>query len=110
MEQALLVVTHVPDAAIADAIARCLVEHRLAACINCLPGVKSVYRWQGKVEEALEVSLMIKTTRTCYAEPEAAIIAMHPYDLPEILVFPIDGGWPPYLDWIAKETKRDSNV
>lgn len=110
MEQVLLVVTNVPDAATGDAIARNLVEHKLAACVNCLPGVKSIYQWQGKVEQASEVTLLIKTTRSRYAELEAAIKSMHPYQVPEIIALPLACGWPPYLDWIVKETKRDLHV
>ena len=107
MEQVLLVVTNVPDEAAAAAIARYLVEHGLAACVNCLPGVKSLYRWQGAVEEAGEISLSIKTTRRRYAELEAAIKSMHPYQVPEIIALPVECGWQPYLDWIMKETNKD---
>jgi periplasmic divalent cation tolerance protein len=110
MEQVLLVMTNVPDAATADAISRYLVEHKLAACVNCLPGVKSIYQWQGLVEEADEISLMIKTTRACYSELEAAIKSRHPYQVPEIVALPIALGWPPYLEWIVRVTKKDTHV
>lgn len=110
MEQSILVMTNVPDDAVAMDMARRLVKQNLAACVNRLPGVRSIYRWQGVVEEADEVTLFIKTTQKCYAELEAAIKALHPYQVPEIIVLPIVGGSQPYLDWIAHETKKDVNV
>jgi periplasmic divalent cation tolerance protein len=110
MDEVLIVSTNVPNSAIADSMARHLVEHRLAACVNCLAGVKSIYQWQGQIEEADEISLVIKTTRARYTELEAAIKSMHPYQVPEIIALPIALGLPPYLDWIVKETKKDLHV
>ncbi|MEN3292750.1 MAG: periplasmic divalent cation tolerance protein [Burkholderiales bacterium] len=110
MEQALLVLTNVPDAPVATKIARQLVEQRLAACVNVLPQVQSIYRWQGMIEEAGELTLLIKTTQARYTELEAAIKALHPYDVPEIIAMPIIQGLPHYLDWIVQETKKDLNV
>jgi periplasmic divalent cation tolerance protein len=107
MQQALLVLTNVPDAAVAKTIARRLVEQRLAACVNILPGVQSVYQWQGAIEEASEVTLLAKTVQARYAELEAAIKAAHPYEVPEIIALPITTGLPQYLDWITEETKKD---
>jgi periplasmic divalent cation tolerance protein len=110
MEQALLVITNLPDAALAQTLARQLVEKKLAACVNIMPSVKSIYRWQGMIEEANEISLLIKTMQASYPQLEEAIKAAHPYDLPEIIALPIAAGWPGYLDWIAQETKKDTNV
>jgi periplasmic divalent cation tolerance protein len=110
MQAALLVLTNVPDAATARVIARGLVELRLAACVNILPGVQSVYQWQGATEEANEVTLLVKTVRGRYAEVEAAIRAAHPYEVPEIIALPIEGGLPQYLDWLAQETKKEVDV
>lgn len=110
LEQALLVITNLPDAALANAFARQLVEQKLAACVNILPGVKSIYRWQGAIEEANETCMLIKTTQLAYAPLERAIKAAHPYDLPEIIAVPIAAGWPAYLDWITQETKKDLHV
>ena len=110
MEQALLVITNLPDAVLAGALARQLVEQGLAACVNTLAGVKSVYRWQGAIEEANETCLLIKTTQSAYSQLELAIKAAHPYDLPEIIAIPIVAGWPPYLDWITQETKKGLHV
>lgn len=103
----LLVLSNVPDEKIAGDIARRLVEQDLAACVNILPGVRSIYRWQNAVEEALEVTLLIKTVQSRYAEVEHAIKAMHPYDVPEIIALPIAAGLPAYLEWIAKTTRDD---
>lgn len=110
MEQAILVLTNVPDAPSAAALGRQLVEQKLAACVNHVPGVQSIYRWQDTIEEASEVTLFIKTTQARYSELEAAIKAFHPYQLPEIIAIPIAGGLSQYLDWIALETKKDVNV
>lgn len=89
-----------PDAATAEQIARLLLERRLAACVNILPGLTSVYRWQGEVESAQECLLLIKTGAEHYAAIEACIRSHHPYELPEIIAFSIDQGLPAYLQWI----------
>ncbi len=103
-EQVLLVMSNLPDRASARSLARALVDARLAACVNVLPGVESVYRWQGAVEQAEEVTLLVKTTRRQYAQLQQAIIAAHPYDLPEVIALPIADGHPAYLHWVAAET------
>jgi periplasmic divalent cation tolerance protein len=102
--QAMLVLTNVPDADAARTIGCTLVEERLAACVNCLPNVTSFYRWQGALEEATEITLLIKTRPERYAEVEAMIRQLHPYELPEIIGFDLDQGLPDYLRWIAQET------
>jgi periplasmic divalent cation tolerance protein len=105
MSEPLLVLTNCPDEAAAQRIALTLVEQRLAACVNRLPAVHSTYRWQGAVEHAVEVPLLIKTTRERYPELEAAIRSLHPYSVPEIIALPIAGGFAPYLRWIDDETQ-----
>lgn len=110
MQQALVVLVNMPDEATATALARRLVVMRVAACVNLLPTVRSVYQWQGAVEEANEVPLLIKTTQARYAELEAAIKAAHPYEIPEIIALPITAGLPEYLGWLASETKKDMDV
>lgn len=102
--ETLLVLTNCPDEATANAIALALVEEKLAACVNILPRVQSVYRWQGAVESASEIPLLIKSTVGRYAELEAAIRARHPYDVPEIIALPITQGLPAYMNWVATET------
>lgn len=100
----LLVLTNLPDVASAQALATLLVDQRLAACVNLLAPARSTYRWQGKVETAEEVPLLIKTVAARYDEVEAAIKANHPYELPEIIAIPISHGLPGYLAWLAAET------
>ncbi|CAN5248872.1 divalent-cation tolerance protein CutA [soil metagenome] len=103
-QQVILVTTNMPDVQSAQELARKLVECRLAACVNYFPGVQSVYRWQGAIEEASEVGLAIKSTQAQYPALEAAIKTMHPYDLPEIIAMPVVIGSPKYLDWVVQET------
>jgi periplasmic divalent cation tolerance protein len=100
----LLVFTNAPDRTVAMRIAQALVESRLAACVNVLSGCTSVYRWQGAIENADELPMIIKTRVGRYAEVEAAIRRLHPYELPEILAVPVVHGLPEYLDWVAEET------
>ncbi len=93
-----------PDRETARTIAAALVERQAAACVNILPGVTSVYRWQGAVEQAEEWLLLIKTTRDRYPDLEADIRARHPYEVPEIIAVPIDRGLPDYLRWVGDNT------
>ena len=101
---AILILSTVPDAETAERIASVLVEAKLAACVNILPAVRSVYRWRGAVEKAEENQLLIKTTAARYREVEEAIRAHHPYEVPEIIVLPVTGGLPAYLRWLTDET------
>lgn len=110
MEEVLLAITTLPDTASAQALAARLVELRVAACVNVLAPCRSVYRWQGKVENTEEVPLLIKTTAARYADLEAAIRAAHPYDLPEIVALPVTRGLPDYLAWVAAETAADKTI
>ena len=103
----LLVLTNAPDAATADALAQALVEAQLAACVNVLAPCRSVYRWQGVVEHASEVPLLIKTTAACYPALEALIRERHPYELPEVVAVDVQGGLPGYLDWVAASCRPD---
>jgi periplasmic divalent cation tolerance protein len=100
----MIVITNVPDRAVADKIAHALVDQKLAACVNILAPCSSVYRWQGNVETATEIPLLIKTRADIYAEVEAAIKDLHPYELPEIVAVPVVQGSPEYLDWINGST------
>lgn len=101
----LLVFTNLPDRDSAAALARRLVENRLAACVNVLSGCTSVYRWKGEFESAEEVPVLIKTQTERYAELERAIRANHPYEVPEIIAIPVGSGLPEYLDWVRQETR-----
>jgi periplasmic divalent cation tolerance protein len=102
--QALLILTNLPDEASAQTLAAALVDERLAACVSVLAPCRSIYRWQGKVESAQEVPLLIKSTVAGYPALEAAIRAQHPYELPEIIAVPIAHGLPEYLNWVVAET------
>jgi len=102
-----LVLTTCPDAQTADALATALVEERLAACVNVLPGIRSIYRWQGAVERDDEVLLLIKTTADRQDELVARLETLHPYELPEALAVEAVGGLAAYLDWVAEQTRDD---
>lgn len=104
MSQAIVVLTNLPDLVSAEALAQNLVESHLAACVNILPAVQSIYRWQGKLERTTECSLLIKTIDMHYHEVQRAIVAAHPYAVPEIISLPITVGLPAYLDWLTNET------
>jgi periplasmic divalent cation tolerance protein len=84
----------------AEHIAHRLVEQRLAACVNIVPGVQSIYRWQGKVESGAEVLMVIKTNADLVSEVESTIANLHSYDVPEFLVFPVFAGSHAYLAWL----------
>lgn len=101
----LLVLTNLPDQQTAQTLAHQLVEQKLAACVNILSPCTSIYRWQGKIENAQEIPLLIKTTDTVYPALEKAIREMHPYELPEIVQVPLSGGLPAYIQWLIGETK-----
>ncbi len=102
MSDALLVFCTCPETAVAERLAETLVGERLAACINILPGLTSVYRWQGQVEHAQEVLLLAKTTADRYPALETRLRALHPYELPEIVAVPLTAGLPAYLNWLAE--------
>jgi periplasmic divalent cation tolerance protein len=89
-----------PDKDSAQAMATLLIEKQLAACVNILPNLTSIYRWQGQIECAEELLLIIKTRKDVYALLEEAIKQHHPYEVPEIIALPIERGLPDYLHWI----------
>lgn len=103
MNEVLLVISNFPDRASAEAAADALVNANLAACVNILGGCTSIYRWEGKVEHANEVPLLLKTTRAAYAHLENALRELHPYELPEIIAVPVTAGLPAYLKWVEQE-------
>ncbi len=104
MDYCVLLVT-VPDREAGQRIAEAVVEERLAACVNRVPGLSSIYRWQGRVERAAEELLLIKTRRALTDAATERIRALHPYSVPEIIALPIVAGSQAYLDWIGQETK-----
>lgn len=100
----LLVLTNLPDRDSAERLAGVLIENKLAACVNILAPVLSVYHWQGKTETATEVQLQIKTTGSCYPALQQCVLAQHPYQLPEIVALSVSEGLPAYLNWVQQET------
>ena len=101
----LVALSTVATAEAAERIARSLVEKGLAACVNVVPGLVSFYRWQGRVERDPEVLLVIKTRSERFEELKAALLAEHPYDLPELVAFPIAAGHQPYLEWLEASVR-----
>ena len=101
-EESLLVLSTFPDADTARRIARLLVEEKLAACVNLVPGIESIYRWQGAIQTASEVLALIKSTIGKYQLLENRIRELHPYEVPEIISMRIDPGHLDYLRWIEQ--------
>lgn len=88
----------------ARALARSLVERRVAACVNLVPGVRSVYRWKGRIEEARETLLVVKTAAARVPALLRAVRDLHPYEVPEAIAIPVEDGLRPWLDWVRRET------
>lgn len=103
-DEVLVVVTNAPDADTAARLSRAVLQARAAACVNRLAPAESEYWWQGKLERAQEWPLLIKTTRARYAALEAVIRQHHPYDVPELLAWPVSAGYGPYLAWVRSES------
>jgi periplasmic divalent cation tolerance protein len=106
MADALEVHVTLPNADVARAIARTLVEERLAACVNVVPGVVSVYSWEGTIHEDSEVLCLIKTSPDRFESLRARVLELHPYELPEVLAFAVDDGSRDYLDWVRRNTRQ----
>ena len=102
---AIFVLTNLPDSESAFNLARELVHLRLAACVNVLPPATSFYRWDGRLEKATEYPVLVKSTHERYEALERAIAERHPYDVPEIVSWPVERGLPAYLRWIEDETR-----
>lgn len=105
MTDAVLVLTTAANEAESKRIAQELVERRLAACVNIIPRIQSVYRWEGKVEAVEEYLLLIKTTKSRAAKVQGAIREVHSYDLPECIVISMHGGSTEYLKWIEASVR-----
>ena len=103
-DPAIIVVTQVPDRAVAMDLARTLLERRLAACVNVGAPVESIYHWRGRIETGEESPVLIKTRSVLYSDVEAAVRKIHPYDTPEIIAIPVVDGDARYLAWITDET------
>lgn len=98
-----VVLVTAPDSDTAARLARALVEERLAACGNLVPGVRSIYRWEGKICDEAEVLLVLKTTADHADALRDRLLALHPYACPEVLVLPVEGGHAAYLAWVREQ-------
>lgn len=105
MSSIVIVLTTMAADGDAEQLARTLIEERLVACVNVLPPMQSVYRWQGRVEQASERQLIMKTTGARVEALKTRLVELHPYDVPEILVLPISDGGGSYLRWIDENTQ-----
>lgn len=104
MNQVMLCLTTAPDAATAKSLAQGLLQAKLAACVSTLPGVESMYWWQGQLETSAEFVLLIKTTADQIESLKTFVTTHHPYDTPELLCLPIADGLEKYLSWVREET------
>lgn len=110
MSDHIVVLSTVGTAEDAERIARALVEQRLAACVNVVPGLVSVYRWKGKVERDDERLLVIKTRRERFSALREVLAALHPYEVPEILALPVEDGSPAYLEWLDESVAEPAGA
>ena len=101
----LVLLSTCPDAATAERMARELVAASLVACVNIVPGVRSIYLWNGAVQADEEVLMILKTTAGRLAAVRERLVALHPYDLPEIVALPVVDGHHPYLQWVGDSTR-----
>lgn len=98
----LTVITTLPDATAAEALARTLIEERVAACVQIGAPVRSIYRWQGTVEDGSEVQLFIKTTQEAWERLQAVVVREHPYQVPQLVALPVSAALAPYAAWVAE--------
>lgn len=104
-----VVLVAAPDEATAASLARTLVEERLAACVNVLPAVRSFYRWEGAIQDEAETLLLIKAQRARFDALAARIVALHPYDLPEVVALPLAAGLEAYCAWVVAESAPEAS-
>lgn len=100
MTDVILVLATAPSAELAAELARALVEERLAACGNILPGVRSIYRWKDTIEDESEAILLLKTRSDLFEALRSRLVQLHPYECPEVLRLPVEAGHLPYLEWV----------
>ena len=105
MTDAMLVLTTLPNSDAAADLAKKVVGEKLAACANVMPAVRSIYRWQGALQDENEVLVLLKTRQARFEKLKARILELHPYDVPEVIAIPVEQGHGAYLDWIANETR-----
>lgn len=106
-DQLLVVLITAPSMHVAEQLGRALVENKLAACVNILPGMRSIYVWKGAIQTDEEVLLLVKTSAALFSDGLVpAVKALHPYELPEIIALPIQMGAPDYLEWVQQEMRQ----
>lgn len=110
MDEVRVVLMTAPDVGVAGRVARALLDERLIACANVLPGVTSIYRWQGAVHTEAECLVVMKTGEVRVPRLLERAAALHPYDVPELLVLKVDGGLPEYCRWVLDETAEELDV
>lgn len=104
-ENVKIVLCTFPSVEKARQIGTVLVETQLAACVNLIPAIQSIYRWEGKVEEQEEVLALFKTTTARYSELQQVVTEMHPYEIPELIALDLSAGLPVYLQWVLSSTQ-----
>lgn len=104
MSEVCVIYSTAPDADTAARIARTLVDERLAACGNLVPGVRSIYRWQGAVQDEAEVVLILKTRAEQVEALTRRLVELHPYEVPDVVALPVTSGHGPYLDWVRQNS------
>jgi periplasmic divalent cation tolerance protein len=104
---ALVVLSTFPDAEKAAQVARILVDEHLVACVNLVAAVRSIYRWQGAIQDETEALAIMKTTAEHYGALAARLVELHPYEVPEIIALPLAAGHPPYLGWLAAQLSAE---
>jgi periplasmic divalent cation tolerance protein len=109
MTDKLIALTTCGTEADAAALAREIIEHRAAACVNVVPGVRSFYRWRGKIEDEREFLLVMKTTRGKLEALRETVLKLHPYDLPEFVALPVEAGSEEYLGWVEAAVSRSAD-
>lgn len=106
-ERVMVALTTAPSAEVAERLGRSLVEERLVACANVVAGITSIFRWQGTVQRESEVLVILKTTADDVAALEKRVVELHPYEVPELIVLPVEAGHAPYLEWVRGEVAHD---
>jgi|ERR1043166_483651 periplasmic divalent cation tolerance protein len=109
-QQAIVVFMTAANRDEASRLAEMLVARRLAACVQIVPGMESVYRWQGQIERQSEVLLIAKTVSEKFAELESEVVKLHSYETPEIVAVPLTEGSRPYLDWLSSSVTKDQTA
>lgn len=102
-DEVIVVLCTCPEGDVASTVSRTLVDERLAACVNIVAGVQSIYRWGDQIQDDSEALLIIKAARSRYAELEARLTELHPFEIPEILALPVSDGLNKYLDWVISK-------